>query len=229
MPQSIVSRRDALRLLCAMGVAGAAPRVFAGDDVPRKVVFDNEYVRVVEHVGHPHMGACGIGLHSHPPHITIAMSDVKERFTLPGKDPFVATNKKGDASWDDGGAHVVENVGDRDSKLYFVETKLAPPPDREATANNPGGKIVFENDNVRVIEHLGRPRMGVCGTGLHSHPPHLTIAITDVKARVTLPGKEPFLAANAAGDAFWDPGGPHVVENVGRRDSRIYIVEIKRA
>lgn len=90
-----------------------------------------------------------------------------------------------------------------------------------------GGKIVFENDKVRVISHLGRPRMGVCGTGLHSHPPHLTIMLTDVKAKVTKPGKDPFIAENKAGDTFWDAGGPHVVENMGSRDSRIYLVELK--
>ena len=90
-----------------------------------------------------------------------------------------------------------------------------------------GGKIVFENDKVRVISHLGRPRMGVCGTGLHSHPPHLTIALTDVKAKVTKAGKDPFIAENKAGDAFWDTGGPHVVENMGSRDSKIYLVELK--
>jgi hypothetical protein len=90
-----------------------------------------------------------------------------------------------------------------------------------------GGKIVFENDKVRVIEHLGRPRLGVCGTGLHSHPPHLTVFLTDVKAKVTLQDKEPRIATNKAGDVFWDPGGPHVVENVGSRDSKVYLVELK--
>jgi|KBSSwiStaDraftv2_1062776.scaffolds.fasta_scaffold412252_2 hypothetical protein len=90
-----------------------------------------------------------------------------------------------------------------------------------------GGKIVFENDKVRVIEHYARSRLGVCGASLHTHPPHLTIALTDVKAKVTLQGKEPFIAENKAGDAFWDPGGAHVVENVGSRDTRVYLVELK--
>jgi hypothetical protein len=89
------------------------------------------------------------------------------------------------------------------------------------------GKVVFENDKVRVLSHLSRPRMGVCGTGLHSHPPHLTIALTDVKARVTLPGKDPFVDEQKAGAVFWDPGGPHVVENLGSRDSKVYLVELK--
>ena len=90
-----------------------------------------------------------------------------------------------------------------------------------------GGKIVFENDKVRVISHLGRPRMGACGIGMHSHPPHLTIALTDTRAKVTLLGKEPFIAETKAGEAFWDPGGPHIVENIGSRDSKLYLVELK--
>jgi hypothetical protein len=93
--------------------------------------------------------------------------------------------------------------------------------------DNAGGKVVFENEKVRVISHLGRPRTGVCGTGLHSHPPHLTVFLSDVKAKVTLPGKEPFVDEQKAGAVFWDPGGPHVVENLGARDSKVYLVELK--
>src|SRR3981081_366431 len=67
----------------------------------------------------------------------------------------------------------------------------------DATAEElAGGKIVFENDKVRVISHLGRPRMGVCGIGLHSHPPHLTIALTDIRAKLTLPGQKPLIVEN---------------------------------
>ena len=107
-----------------------------------------------------------------------------------------------------------------------TESKFAEAQDASA-ADLIGGKIVFENDKVRVIEHYARSRLGVCGASLHTHPPHLTIALTDVKAKVTLQGKEPFIAENKAGDAFWDPGGAHVVENVGSRDTRVYLVELK--
>jgi hypothetical protein len=94
-------------------------------------------------------------------------------------------------------------------------------------AVNAGGRIVFENDKVRVIEHRARPRLGVCGAGMHSHPPHLSICPTDVRARVTLPDKDPFIAENKAGDVFWDPGGSHIVENVGSRESKAYLIELK--
>ena len=95
------------------------------------------------------------------------------------------------------------------------------------SADGTSGKVVFENDKVRVISHLGRPRTGVCGTGLHSHPPHLTVILTDARAKVTLPGKEPFIDEQKAGAVFWDPGGPHVVENIGTRDALVYLVELK--
>ena len=95
------------------------------------------------------------------------------------------------------------------------------------TPDAAGGKVVFENDKLRVISHYGRPRTGVCGTGLHAHPPHLTVVLSDVRAKVTLPGKDPFIDEQKAGAVFWDPGGPHVVENIGARDSKVYLVELK--
>lgn len=92
-----------------------------------------------------------------------------------------------------------------------------------------GGKLVFENEKLRVIEHAAKPRLGVCGAGLHSHPPHLTVFLTDAKARVTLASKDPFIAENRAGDVFWDQGGAHAVENLGSRGTRVFLIELKQA
>ena len=91
-----------------------------------------------------------------------------------------------------------------------------------------GGKVVFENDKVRVIEHVAKPRLGVCGAGLHSHPPHLTVFLTDATAKVTRAGEAPFVAENKAGDGVWDPGGAHAVENLGSRSTRVFLVELKQ-
>ena len=44
-------------------------------------------------------------------------------------------------------------------------------------------RVVFENDRVRVLEFSGRPGMGICGEGTHSHPAHLTIAMSAWQAR----------------------------------------------
>ena len=89
-----------------------------------------------------------------------------------------------------------------------------------------GGAVIFSANGVTVSEHASRTRLGACGAGWHSHPPHLTVCLTDVKAKVSLPGKESFFAENKAGDLFWDPGGSHAVENVGSRDTRVYLIEL---
>jgi hypothetical protein len=107
-----------------------------------------------------------------------------------------------------------------------ADARIALAQSKSGTDGN-GGKVIFDNEKCRVVEHAGKPRMGVCGTGLHSHPPHLTVCLTDVRAKVTLPGKDAFVAENKAGDVFWDPGGAHIVENIGSRDSRAYLIEVK--
>jgi hypothetical protein len=100
------------------------------------------------------------------------------------------------------------------------------PPLKKGDKTPAGGTVVFNDNGVLVSEHVARSRLGVCGTGWHTHPPHLSVCLTEVKAKVSLPGKEPFVAENKAGDVFWDPGGSHAVENLGGRDTKVYLVEL---
>ncbi|HUP29858.1 MAG TPA: hypothetical protein VM122_06770 [Usitatibacter sp.] len=90
-------------------------------------------------------------------------------------------------------------------------------------------RVAFENDKVRVLEYYSRPGVGLCGQGRHYHPAHLTMALTDAKARITLPDGKVIVAEDKAGDMHWAPAGTHVVENIGRSDVRAYIVEAKDA
>ena len=89
-------------------------------------------------------------------------------------------------------------------------------------------KVALENDKLRVLEFNSRPGMGVCGQGLHSHPAHLTVVLTAGKVRVKQDGKD-FTAANTAGQVFWSEAETHEVENIGGRDMRAFIVELKGA
>jgi len=88
-------------------------------------------------------------------------------------------------------------------------------------------RVAFENDNVRVLEYFSRPGVGLCGQGRHYHPAHLTVSLTDAKAKVLLDDGRVIVAENKAGDMFWAPAESHTVENVGKKDVRAYIVEIK--
>lgn len=89
--------------------------------------------------------------------------------------------------------------------------------------------ILFENDKVRVVEHVSRPRMGVCGTGMHSHPDHVTVVLTDSKVRVKLPDGQTFVSDGKAGDIFFEPAVTHSVENMAGHDVRAYLIELKKA
>jgi len=99
---------------------------------------------------------------------------------------------------------------------------------QDAVAMQPGAfRIVFENDQTRVLEFVSRPRTAVCGVGKHSHPAHLTIALSDAKVRVTLPDGKTVEATNKLGDVFWSDAETHATENIGGANMRALIVEFK--
>lgn len=88
-------------------------------------------------------------------------------------------------------------------------------------------RVVLENDRVRVLEFTSRPGMGICGEGMHSHPAHLTIVMTDWQGVGSTPttGEKP--RRRKAGDVLWSNGTTHKVENTGRTNARVLIVELK--
>jgi hypothetical protein len=95
-----------------------------------------------------------------------------------------------------------------------------------AQVNRRSYRVVLENDQLRVLEYVSKPGLGLCGQGVHSHPDHLTVLLTDAKGKVTQDGKT-FLVDNKAGTVFWEPASTHSVENVGGSGARAYIVELK--
>jgi len=88
-------------------------------------------------------------------------------------------------------------------------------------------RVVLENDRLRVLEFNSRPGMGVCGNGMHSHPPHLNVALSPAKARVRLPDGKTIVAENRLGDVWWSEAQTHEVENITGRDVRALIIELK--
>jgi hypothetical protein len=87
-------------------------------------------------------------------------------------------------------------------------------------------RVVLENDRVRVLEYNGQPGMGVCGTGTHSHPAHLTVRLTPAKVKITENGRST-VVNNKVGDVFWSDAVTHETENVGGENVRSLIIELK--
>jgi beta-alanine degradation protein BauB len=88
-------------------------------------------------------------------------------------------------------------------------------------------RVALENDQVRVLEFIGRPGMGICGEGWHSHPAHLTIVMSDWQGMSTPQGGSAKPRQRKSGDVFWSEAETHKVENTGKTDSRVLIVELK--
>jgi len=89
-------------------------------------------------------------------------------------------------------------------------------------------RVALDNPQVRVLDYVARPGMGVCGTGLHSHPPHLTVALTNQKVRDRQANGSVIVGELAAGDVFWSEAVTHETENLAGTNCRSLIVEFKR-
>ena len=88
--------------------------------------------------------------------------------------------------------------------------------------------VVYENAVVRALDYRSRPGLGVCGSGVHSHPAHLTVALWDGPARVRKAGdKEWTTVQSRIGDVFWSEAETHEVENLSGREAHALLIELK--
>src|SRR5262252_2410789 len=60
-------------------------------------------------------------------------------------------------------------------------------------------KVAFENDKLRVIEYHTGSEKDICGFGMHTHPAHLFIMLTDAKLRTVTPDGKEILEDTKAG------------------------------
>ena len=90
-------------------------------------------------------------------------------------------------------------------------------------------RVAFENDKLRVLDYNSRPGMGVCGSGMHSHPAHLTVVVSGGgSVRIKTPdGKTVEQRDIPAGVVFWSEAETHIVENISGSNMRSLIIELK--
>jgi hypothetical protein len=89
-------------------------------------------------------------------------------------------------------------------------------------------RVAFENDKLRVLEYNSRPGMGVCGNGMHSHPAHLTVLLSNASVRVKSPDGHVVVHDNIPlGQVFWSEAETHDTENISGNNIRTLILELK--
>jgi quercetin dioxygenase-like cupin family protein len=90
-----------------------------------RVVLENNKVRVLRFISKPGMGVCGVGIHSHPGHVTVMLTSAKVRVIQGGKTTMTEV-KAGDAFWEPPVTHEVENYGGSEVRSLIIEVKDAP-------------------------------------------------------------------------------------------------------
>ena len=98
--------------------------------------------------------------------------------------------------------------------------------------DNPGStgsteQVVVDNDELRVVEFTSEPGKDVCGIGMHSHEPHLTIVLTDGSVRVTSKDGQSAEYQLDSGAAIWFEADTHEAVNSGTQEMKVMLVYLK--
>lgn len=85
-------------------------------------------------------------------------------------------------------------------------------------------KILTDNDKVTISEVTFAP--GAVATW-HSHQEYTVYALTDVKMKVEVEGKDTVVVDMKAGQAAWSPAVTHQTTNVGKKPFTAIVTEKK--
>jgi len=90
-----------------------------------------------------------------------------------------------------------------------------------------GVKVVFENDQVRVLDVVTQPGSTMA---VHSHPAMMIVTLTPGTTRFTgTTGKTETVGANVnRGGGTYRPAESHASENVGKSASHSFLIEFKQ-
>jgi quercetin dioxygenase-like cupin family protein len=193
-----------------------------------KVQIDNEYVRVVRATRGPGEKA---PMHEHPDYVAVYLTNVDQKITSPDGKVQEVHRKKNEVSFSKALKHAEENIADAPLEVLVVELKPGPVP-----STSPWGgvdplkvdpqhhKLEFENDRIRVIRSVREPGAKI---PMHEHRKYVTIALTDVNSKQTMPDGTTAMNRRKAGEVAWREPVKHAVENVGNDRMEEIQIEFK--
>ena len=111
--------------------------------------------------------------------------------------------------------------------VIAVSAAAQVPPDEDSVNISPQYyTVLFENDQVRVIEYRIRPGEK---EPMHSHPEGVVRYLSDATFRSTLPDGTTSVGSAKEGDVGWREFRRHAVENIGTTEAIVFAVELKNA
>lgn len=87
-------------------------------------------------------------------------------------------------------------------------------------------KVVFENEQVRVLEYVDHPGDR---TSLHAHPDSVLYTLSEFRRRLYNADGESRDVEFSSGTTGWLPAQRHAGHNVGDSDTHVIFVELKRS
>lgn len=95
----------------------------------------------------------------------------------------------------------------------------------QAYSQTPVGKIILENERVKVVSIEFKPRDA---TTIHSHPDNVTYVLKGGKMEYTDKGEKPYIVNYKDDETTWMPAVTHIVKNVGTTNIKLLVVELKQ-
>jgi hypothetical protein len=114
-------------LLLALAPSAGAQDAALRQPQSYRVVLNNDKVRVLEYSAEPGMGVCGVGIHSHPAHVTVLLTPAKVRVTQNGRARVVEMSA-GQSFYEPAVTHEAENLGGGPVRSLIIELKSGGPP-----------------------------------------------------------------------------------------------------
>jgi quercetin dioxygenase-like cupin family protein len=194
-----------------------------------KVIFENDYVRIVEFMLKP---GDKLPQHKGNPRAVYALSDFKISWTE-GDETSEKEWQKGDAHWHNSIEHSIENIGDKDANFIVISRKEMSLPEmskddlsQDASAIDPQhSNIIFENEHVRIIKMNIPPQES---QSMHHGINRLIYALTDYRIKYISDKTETQDTQITAGSAHWHSADKHAVENAGTTPAQYLIFAFKK-
>ncbi len=85
-------------------------------------------------------------------------------------------------------------------------------------------KVLIDNDRVRVLEVVHKPGVK---EPMHSHPAYVSVFLNATKLKYTTPDGKTGESERKAGEVKWSGPVTHAVENIGKTDQHVIVIELK--
>jgi quercetin dioxygenase-like cupin family protein len=211
------------------GVVEEAPAGTVSEAVPEqgRLVFENDYVRVIEFSLEPGQE---IPMHAGLKRAVYSLSDYSLQWTE-GSSTETVEWSAGEAHWHEALEHAAKNIGQTEARYVTVGRKAAALPE-PLVSQGPallevqpeGVRVVLDNDDVEVLDVTLAPG---AKQPVHSGRHRFVYSLKDYKLDFTC-GDESVETSFSAGEGHWHEAAEHCAENPGETAARYVLFGLKR-